>query len=302
MPNISAEENGGLTVESTQKKRNFSNFDEAAAYILRLLSKQIGINSIFIAKNDGLTNNIIKVHNSGKELVEEGSSMPLPQSFCSLSINHGASALVIEDVSENELTRSMDITANYGSGTFVGVPVYYNDGTVYGTICGLDDRYYKLSEEQLTTFEMMSTLLTYVLELEKANDQIQTLTAPIVPVTKGVAIVPVIGDITAPRAQVIINHVLDKCSKESMDYLIIDVSGVLQINSVVGEYLLKLVNILKVIGVTPVITGIQPFMALRVPHFAAALKDVLIEANLESALKQLGFVLIKECKEKTDLH
>lgn len=289
-------------MENMQKKRNFSNFDEAAAYILQLLSKQIGINSIFIAKNDGQTNNIIKVYNSDRELVKEGSSMPLPESFCSLSINHGSSALVIEDVSKNELTRSMEITANYGNGTFVGVPVYYNDGSVYGTICGLDDRYHKLSEEQLSTFEMMSTLLTYVLELEKANEQIQTLTAPIVPVTKGVAIVPVIGNITAQRAQIIIDHVLKKCSEESMEILIIDVSGVFQINAVVGEYLLKLVNILKVIGVTPVITGIQPFMALKVPHFAAELKDVLIESNLESALRQLGFVLIKECKEKPDLH
>lgn len=290
-----------MKVENTQKERNFSNFDEAAAYILQLLSKQIGINSLFIAKNDGITNHIIKALNSDKALIEEGSSMPLPHSFCSLSINHGPKALVIEDVSENELTRSMGIAANYGQGTFVGVPVYYNDGTVYGTICGLDDQYYKLSEEQLYTFEMMSTLLTYVLELEKANHQIQTLTAPIVPVTKGVAIVPVIGEITAPRAQVIIEHVLEKCSHEPMDYLIIDVSGVLQINTVVGEYLLKLVNILKIIGVTPVITGIQPFMAIKVPHFAAALKGVLIEANLESALKHLGFVLIKECKEKSDL-
>lgn len=290
-----------MKVENTQKEHNFSNFDEAAAYILQLLSKQIGINSLFIAKNDGITNHIIKALNSDKALIEEGSSMPLPHSFCSLSINHGPKALVIEDVSENELTRSMGIAANYGQGTFVGVPVYYNDGTVYGTICGLDDQYYKLSEEQLYTFEMMSTLLTYVLELEKANHQIQTLTAPIVPVTKGVAIVPVIGEITAPRAQVIIEHVLEKCSHEPMDYLIIDVSGVLQINTVVGEYLLKLVNILKIIGVTPVITGIQPFMAIKVPHFAAALKGVLIEANLESALKQLGFVLIKECKEKSDL-
>ncbi|ANU09113.1 histidine kinase [Planococcus antarcticus DSM 14505] len=289
-----------MTVENTQNARDFKNFDEAAAYILQLLSKQIGINSLFIAKNDSQINQIVKVHNANKELVKEGSSMPLSQSFCSLSINHGPTALVIEDVSENELTRSMKIAANYRHGTFVGVPVYYNDGAIYGTICGLDDQYYGLTKEQLSTFEMMSTLLTYVLELEKANEQIQTLTAPIVPVTKGVAIVPVIGEITAPRAQVIIDHVLEKCSKEPMEYLIIDVSGVLQINSVVGEYLLKLVNILKVIGVTPVITGIQPFMALKVPHFADALKDVLIEANLESALKQLGFVLIKECKEKSD--
>ncbi|ANU24537.1 STAS domain-containing protein [Planococcus donghaensis] len=284
-------------MDSKKSVKNFGDFDEAAAYILQLLSKQIGINSLFIAKNDGHINNILKVHNADKKLVEEGSSMPLIQSYCSLSINHGAVPLIIDDVSKNELTRSMEITKNYGQGTFVGVPVYYSDNTVYGTICGLDDQFHKLSEEDLYTFEMMSTLLTYVLELEKANQQIQTLTAPIVPVTKGVAIVPVIGDITAPRAEVIIKHVLEKCSSEPMDYLIIDVSGVLQINAVVGEYLLKLVSILKVIGVTPVITGIQPFMALKVPHFAAALKDVLIEANLEAALKNLGFVLIKNEKK-----
>ncbi|ALS79969.1 histidine kinase [Planococcus kocurii] len=289
-------------METAHEAKGFGNFDDAAAYILQLLSKQIGINSLFIAKNDGETNKIIKAHNSSKSLVEEGSSMPLPQSYCSLSINHGPTPLIIEDVSASELTRSMAITKNYGQGTFIGVPVYYSDRTVYGTICGLDDQSHKLSEEDLSTFEMMSTLLTYVLELEKANQQIQTLTAPIVPVTKGVAIVPVIGEITASRAEVIIKHVLGKCSQESMDYLIIDVSGVLQINSTVGEYLLKLVNILKVIGVTPVITGIQPFMALKVPHFAAALKGVMIEANLETALKQLGFVLIKECKEKSDSH
>lgn len=291
---------GGISMHNTKPVKNFGDFDEAAAYILQLLSKQIGINSLFIAKNDGQINNILKVHNTNKTLVEEGSSMPLIQSYCSLSINHGAAPLIIDDVSKNELTRTMEITKNYGQGTFVGVPVYYSDNTVYGTICGLDDQFHKLSEEDLYTFEMMSTLLTYVLELEKANQQIQTLTAPIVPITKGVAIVPVIGEITAPRAEVIIKHVLEKCSNEHMDYLIIDVSGVVQINTVVGEYLLKLVGILKIIGVTPVITGIQPFMALKVPHFAAALKDILIEANLEAALKKLGFVLIKECKEKPD--
>src|SRR5690606_9569530 len=165
------------------------------------------------------------------------------------------------DVSENELTRSMDISANYGQGTFVGVPVYYKDGTVYGTICGLDDQYYKLSKEQLYTFEMMSTLLTYVLELEKANHQIQTLTAPIVPVTKGVAIVPVIGEITAPRAQVVIESVLETCRQESLDHSIIHVSGVRRINDVVGEYLLQLANILNIIVVTSVTSGRQPHMA-----------------------------------------
>lgn len=294
------DKSGGIVVENTQQIKRFADFDEAAAYILELLGKHIGISTLFIAKNDGKTNNIIKARNTKANLVEEGSSMPLPKSYCSLSLNHGPKPLVIEDVSQNELTQSMEITKNFGQGTFVGVPVYYSDNTIYGTICGLDDQFFKLTEEDLSIFETMSTLLTYVLELEKANQQIQTLTAPIVPVAKGIAIVPVIGDITASRAQMIIKHVLEKCNAETMDHLIIDLSGVLEINAVVAEYLLKLVNILKVVGVTPVITGIQPLMAIKVPHFAAELKDVMIEVNVEVALKKLGLILVTEDIKKPD--
>ena len=275
----------------------FQNFDDAAEHILQMLSKQIGINTLFIAKNDGHTNEIVKTFNSEKELVKKGNSLPLTNTFCSLSINHGAEPLVIDDIASNEIAKTLNIASDFGNGSFMGIPIYYEDGEIYGTICGIDDQPFEFEEEHQRSFETMASLLTYVLELERANLQIQSLSSPIVPVTKGVSILPIIGEITSKRAQTIIDHVLVKCSEEAMEYLVIDVSGVSQINSVVGEYLLKLVNILKVIGITPVITGIQPFMALKVPHFAVALKGVLIEANLEMALKKLGFVFIKACKE-----
>lgn len=279
--------------------KKFRNFDEAANHILQLISKQVGIGTLFIAKNDGHTNEIVKAKNNKGELVTEGSSLPLEDTFCSLSLNHGLDTLVIEDISLDERARELPISLQFGHGSFIGIPVYYGGGEVYGTICGLDNQRFDFTEEHVNVFEMMSSLLTYVLELEKANEQIQSLSSPLVPVTKGVAILPIIGEITAPRAQSIIDHIIVKCEKEDMEYLIIDVSGVSQINTEVGGYLLKLVNLLKIIGITPVITGFQPFMALKVPHFAAALKGVLIEANLEAALKKLGFVLIKECEKNS---
>lgn len=286
-----------MPTKERRKIGSFQNFDDAAEHILQMLSKQIGVNTLFIAKNDGQINEIVKAFNSEKELVEQGSSLPLKYTFCSLSINHGAEPLVIDDIASSEMAKTLDIASNFGNGAFMGIPIYYEDGGIYGTICGIDDQPFEFEEEHQRSFETMASLLTYVLELERANVQIQSLSSPLVPVTKGVAILPIIGEITSKRAQTIIDHVLVKCSEEAMEYLVIDVSGVSQINSVVGEYLLKLVNILKVIGITPVITGIQPFMALKVPHFAVALKGVLIEANLEMALKKLGFVFIKACKE-----
>lgn len=288
-----------MSSQENEKKRSFRNFDEAAERILEMLSKQLKINTLFIAKNDGKTNEIIKTRNAKEELVTEGSLVPLENTFCSLSLNYGETPLVIKDISNSEMAESLEIASQFGNGSFIGIPVYYENGDIYGTICGLDNQPFEFTEEHSHTFETMSSLLTYVLELEKANNQIKSLSSPLVPVTTGVAILPIIGEITTQRAQTIIDDVLFKIGDWNLQYLIIDVSGVSQINTVVGEYLLKLVGILKVIGIEPVITGIQPFMALKVPHFAANLKGILIEANLEMALKKLGFVLIQDCKKNS---
>lgn len=288
-----------MPLNGTRRMNEFRNFEDAAEHILQLLSKQMNINTLFIAKNDGETNHIVKAINTDEELVTEGSSAPLEQTFCSLSINYGENPLVIEDISSDFLASQLDIAPNFNNGSFIGIPIYRNNGEVYGTICAMDNEPFEFTEEHQRSLELMSSLLTYVLKLEAANEQIQTLSSPLVPVAEGIAILPVIGNVTDSRAQAIIDRVLAKCADEEIEYLVIDVSGVSQINSVVGEYLLKLVSTLKIIGVVPVITGIQPFMALKVPHFAEALNGILIEANLQTALKQLGFLLLNEGKEKS---
>lgn len=289
-----------MPLNGTRKMNEFRNFEDAAEHILQLLSKQMNINTLFIAHNDGQTNHIVKAINTDKELVKEGSASPLKQTFCSLSINYGESPLVIEDISTDSLASQLDSASDFNNGSFIGIPIYRDNGEVYGTICAMDDEPFEFTEEHQRSLELMSSLLTYVLELEAANEQIQTLSSPLVPVADGIAILPIIGNVTARRAQTIIDRVLAKCGDEEIEYLVVDVSGVSQINAVVGEYLLKLVSTLKIIGVVPVITGIQPFMALKVPHFAEALAGVLIEANLQTALKKLGFSLSHESEEKSD--
>lgn len=289
-----------MPLNGRRKMNEFRSFEDAAEHILQLLSKQMNINTLFIARNDGQTNKIVKAINTEKELVTEGSTAPLQQTFCSLSINYGANPLVIDDISSDSLASQLEIASDFNNGSFIGIPVYRDNGEVYGTICAMDDQPFEFTEEHQRSLELMSSLLTYVLELETANEQIQTLSSPLVPVAEGIAILPIIGNVTGRRAKTIIDRVLEKCADEEVEYLVIDVSGVSQINSVVGEYLLKLVSTLKIIGVVPVITGIQPFMALKVPHFAEALTGTLIEANLQTALKKLGFSLSNESQEKSD--
>ncbi|RNF38705.1 STAS domain-containing protein [Planococcus salinus] len=284
-----------MNLKEPQKAKGFRDFAGAAEHILQMIGKQMDVHTLWIAQNEGQENRLVHVYCAAEETTIEKELLKV---LCNLTLHYSHDTLVIPDFSNAQQTLALDTMPEIQEGAFIGVPIYYGNNEIFGTLCGLNRQSFKFTEEHVHLFAMMSSLLTYVLELEKANEQIESLSAPLVPVTKGVFILPVIGEITASRAKAIINHVLNKSQEDTMEYLIIDVSGVSQINSAVGEYLLKLVNILKVIGITPVITGIQPFMALKVPHFAAALKGVLIEANLETALKKLGFVLIQECSEK----
>lgn len=278
----------------TLKGKSFQNFDDAADSILKMISKIVDMNTIFIAKNDKKTNRIVKAVNTKEVLVDEGDELPFKDTYCKLSVDHGREILVIEDITKNDLSQSLQVTDNLGSGSFIGIPIYYENGDNYGTICGLDTNNINFSDQHIEIFETMASLLTYVLELDKANQQIQTLSAPMVPVTKGVAILPIIGEITASRAENIIHTALAKSQDYDLDYLIIDLSAVTHINATVSEALLKLANILGIIGVKPILTGFQPIMALNAIQVHADLKDILIESTLERALERIGFTLIKE--------
>lgn len=273
------------------RSKSFQNFEEAAESILHMMSKIVAMNTLFIAKNDNNTNRIVKAVNSKESLVNEGEELPFKETFCKLSVDHGREILVIEDINEFEQSQSLQVTADLGGGSFIGIPIYYENGDNYGTICGLDTSTVTFSPQHKEIFETMSSILTYVLELDKANQHIHTLTAPLVPITKGVAIVPIIGDVSAKRAESIIQIALAKSQEYDLDYLIVDLSGVTQINATVSGALLKLVKILEIIGVKPVLTGFQPHMALNALQVHADLKDIAIESNLERALHRIGFVL-----------
>jgi len=277
----------------TLKGKSFQNFDDAADSILKMISKIVDMNTIFIAKNDKKTNRIVKAVNTKEVLIDEGDELPFKDTYCKLSVDYGREILVIEDITKNDLSQPLQVTENLGSGSFIGIPIYYENGDNYGTICGLDTNNINFSDQHIEIFETMASLLTYVLELDKANQQIQTLSAPLVPVTKGVAILPIIGEITARRAENIIHTALAKSQEYDLDYLIIDLSAVTHINATVSEALLKLANILGIIGVKPILTGFQPKMALNAIQVHADLKDIIIESTLERALERIGFTLLK---------
>ncbi|WP_349409965.1 STAS domain-containing protein [Pseudalkalibacillus sp. SCS-8] len=285
-----------LTDYSHQTIRTPKNFDEAAENILHSISELLDINTLFIAKNDKCTNEIIKVVNEKDTLLSVGDSLPFEETYCKVSVDHGKDVLIIPDITQSELTRHLAVTEKLGSGSFVGVPIYYEDGRNYGTICGLDTKPFQLSERHKRMFQTMSSLLSYVLELDEANKQIEDLSAPLVPITKGVAILPIIGSIDMNRAERIMELTLVKSQGLSLDHILIDLSGITHMNDEVVTYLMRIVNLMDLVGVHPIVTGIRPDIAMQAIRSQVDMDNFQVESNLESALSEIGFELHR--KEK----
>ncbi|WP_211749275.1 ATP-binding protein [Paenibacillus sp. Marseille-Q4541] len=150
-----------------KKSRFFQNFEEAASHIIDVLKSLIHAEAIFIATNDGVTNKILKAFNKSDVLVQEGLCLPYEQSYCSL-VTRGS--IVIPHTAEHPMTKDLDITQTIGDHTFIGVPINYKSGQLYGTLCVLENSMTVFSEEDVRMLSSMAMFLSYIIELERLID------------------------------------------------------------------------------------------------------------------------------------
>ncbi|WP_255435937.1 STAS domain-containing protein [Pseudalkalibacillus hwajinpoensis] len=201
---------------------------------------------------------------------------------------------MINDLNTHEATKDMEVTKNLGGGSLIGVPIYYRNGDNYGTLCGLDLKPFKYTEDHVDLFNAMANLLGNVLELERANSEIESLSVPIVPISDEVAILPIIGDVSEGRTERIMEIALSESASNNLDYLIFDLSGLVNIHSNSAMNLLKIGQSLKLIGVQMIVTGIRPDLALKAVQSHSDFDQIIVESNLKQALNWIGYKLVKE--------
>lgn len=84
-----------------------------------------------------------------------------------------------------------------------------------------------------------------------------------------VFLLPLIGKITDDRAKQIVETALKEVCTQPVNYLILDLSGMQLESQNIGEYIHHFFSSLKLVGVTPIVTGIRPETA-----------KLMIQANL----------------------
>lgn len=129
--------------------------------------------------------------------------------------------------------------------------------------------------------------------LQIQQQMIVEMSAPVILLTKSSGFLPLVGEITSHRAQIIFEKTLRQCAKHNLERLVVDLSGVPIIDTMVAQQVFQLISGLKIIGVKTALSGISPVIAQTAVHLGIKFTDIEVYNSLAQALKENGVQLVQ---------
>ncbi|AJD89609.1 anti-anti-sigma regulatory factor [Jeotgalibacillus malaysiensis] len=125
--------------------------------------------------------------------------------------------------------------------------------------------------------------------LQAHQEMITEMSAPVISLTSHIGFLPLVGEITTHRAQIVFSKTLAQSSELQISKLFIDLSGVPIIDTMVAQQIFQLISGLKIIGVQTAISGISPLIAQTAIQLGLSFKDIEIYSTLAQAMKAEDF-------------
>lgn len=134
---------------------------------------------------------------------------------------------------------------------------------------------------------------TYAKTVELQSAAIRELSTPIIQLTEGILVLPLIGFVDTNRAAQITEQLLTEISSRQSEVVIIDLTGVFIIDTQVASHIIKTVQAVKMLGAKAIITGISPENAQTLIAIGISVLDVVTKGTLQTGL-QYALSLIKK--------
>lgn len=107
----------------------------------------------------------------------QGDGYPLDGTYCQRMVV-GSIPKIVPNTAENEELRDLALTKLSAIGSYVGVPIYLSDGSMYGTFCTISHQPQSdLGERHLLLMQILSHIVAAGIEqqrLEKENERLRT--------------------------------------------------------------------------------------------------------------------------------
>lgn len=121
-------------------------------------------------------------------------------------------------------------------------------------------------------------------EIEMKLAEQRQLSIPIVQVYEGVLVVPLVGALDLHRAQVLVSKTLEAISQQRARLLLLDVSGISQLDAEVIGHVLRAVRAARLLGSEAVLVGVSPEGARAVVQAGVESGDLVALRSLEEGL------------------
>jgi len=118
---------------------------------------------------------------------------------------------------------------------------------------------------------------------------IRELSAPVITLTNNVGLLPLIGEIDTTRAKGLMESTLTQSVEAGINTLILDLSGVVMVDTMVAHQIFKLMDALKLLGIRSVMTGIRPEVAQTAVQLGLDFTGIMTGGNLQNVIKKLIF-------------
>ncbi len=193
-------------------------------------------------------------------------------------------------VSAGDLSRALPVGANNELGT-VSQAFNTMTNTLRQTIGGLEQRVEMrtadLTAALQTQAEQSQQLQASLSAQQQLNAVVAQLSVPIIPVEQDVLVLPLVGRLDGERMGLVSDQVLHAITHKRTRAMLFDLTGVPIIDQDTAHRLVQMLNAVRLVGVQPIIVGINPEVAESLVHFGdlAALPETW--ANLQQGLLSL---------------
>ena len=136
--------------------------------------------------------------------------------------------------------------------------------------------------EQSNAHQHQQNLQEEIIRVQEAS--IRELSSPLLPIAKGVVVMPVVGTIDSTRAAQITDTVLNGISERRATMAIVDITGVSVIDMQVANTLIRMAQMIKLLGAQVVLTGIRADVAQTLIHLGADLSHIITHSTLEGGV------------------
>lgn len=147
--------------------------------------------------------------------------------------------------------------------------------------------------ENATLFTKLAAINLRLLEADQHKTElIAELSTPILPIWDRVLLAPIIGTLNADRAAAMTDALLQRMAGGGGDVMILDITGVSNIDTDAAQHLRNTVSAARVLGARCIITGIRGSIAQTLVRLGITLEDIETRRRLSDAL-QLAMDFIK---------